>query len=625
MLRQTGGLPELVRSMVHRLQQHHLSERPPSWGWNSLSEASLKTLLEPFHEASGPLGVRQGAEEQTLAMLTVMDGSIELQHLRAALEISDKTLARTLQDLKASLWLTWSRTAQGVATVELCPHRIPQAMRSALPPSVLTSAKRQLIASFRKDKQSPDIQHWLLRHDPEHTTIVEALQWIQNINQANRARDIVEGLEPLLATNEAIALQNRGYELLLVYVESLIKTRPTDPQLGGWIRKLDDHSGNTTTSNRLRLDLLKAGLQQTIGHVGNTRKHLDDAWKIHTSSPSPRIASRIATAQAWHAHQDGQAEVAAKWHGRSRRLARTVDCTATRIQSELGVATWQLSQGRMIETERTCTTLLQATKRLHNAELHGRALALWAHSLRYQGRCSEALRALWREMRTLESAQSPTGQIHSLLATGWCELELGRLGCAQEHLDDIEGSISHETHLILRVEAGLLQSRLLLASGNTKEALNATKAVQTRAERGSLSIYGAVAKALHSEALWVTGEHKNATRGFVESVNTLIPIGDLPCLAEVCRARARVMATDVTADELFAPIENWLQQEPALLGRLAKAIAFGQYHSQREHFQDGSDWIEAAAALHDMHDLLAPEEQSALRIHPWSRLSRAFG
>ena len=85
------------------------------------------------------------------------------------------------------------------------------------------------------------------------------------------------------------------------------------------------------------------------------------------------------------------------------------------------------------------------------------------------------------------------------------------------------------------------------------------------------------------------------------------------------------MAEEVPPDELFAPLRRWIDQQPALLARLSEAVAFGEYHSKRGLLSDGSDWIEAAATLHDLEACLANEEQAALRIHPWSRVSRAFG
>lgn len=121
------------------------------------------------------------------------------------------------------------------------------------------------------------------------------------------------------------------------------------------------------------------------------------------------------------------------------------------------------------------------------------------------------------------------------------------------------------------------------------------------------------------------GSKEQAAALFDQALQTLMPIGDLPRLAEVCRAKARVMAEDLSPDVIFSPVQAWIDEHPALLTRLAQAVAYGHYQSARGLHHDGGDWIETAAALHDLDEQLAPEEKTALRMHPWSRTSRAFG
>ena len=621
----TGGLPGHVRQLVHTLNQQASQKQSGSWRWGDVFDGpGMQLSLTSTREAED-LRALESQPRLVVATLAMLGGALDLDSLQSTLRLSSKVLAPTLQHLKASLWLDWSRNQRGDAVVTLCAHRVPQLICSALGETTQAKLRQQLAQALPVRNTSEHGLKWLLCNAPTRVSAADATLWAMPLKRAHRPRDIVQGLEPFMNANRDLPMDEAGQGLLLIYLQALMVSRPADPQLGAWFRKLDSCANGAPPSYRLSVYLLHARLQQMIGHVTNTRKYLGQAWQVHQETPSPRAAARVATANAWHADQEGRADQAAKWHGKARRLARDAKCEITIAHAELGVATWQLSRGHLSEAERTCAALLSTTGTLNDPGLHGRTLSTWANSLRQQGRISEALRRLWKEMLPLERAQTPTGHIHSLLATAWCELELGRLGCTQEHLDDIAASVGKDTHLILRVEAGLLQGRLLTASGNAEDAARVMKEVQTRAERGSLFVYGAVAKALRAEALWMNGAAHVAKPLFDEALKTLLPIGDMPRLAQVCRAHARVAAEEVTTDLLFAPIRSWIDNHPALLAQLSESVAFGQYHSKRGLLTDGSDWVETAATLHDFEDRLASEEQAALRVHPWSRISRAFG
>jgi len=621
----TGGLPGHLRSLVHAVHQQTPRTPGGSWRWKGVESASKVQNVLSCARETADLKQLNPTQRATIATVATVGGTLELNGLRSVLGLSNNDLAATLRDLKEGRWLDWSRDQRGEAVVRLSPHRVPQLLCAALGEGPRAKLHQRLVRSLPVGTASEHSLTWLLRHAPERVRTSDALLWAAPLKRAHRPRDLVRGLEPFMTAHDDLRMDEDGQRLLLIYVQALLVARPADPQLGIWFRKLDSNVEQSSASYQLSLSLLKARLQQMIGHVTNTRRHLGDAWKFHEDNPSPRIAARVATARAWHANQEGKANQAAKWHGRARRLAREAQCSTSIAHAELGVAAWQLSRGHLLETERTCAGLLESSGQLNDPGLHGRTLSIWANSLRQQGKISQALRRLWGEMLSLERAQTPTGHIHGLLATAWCELELGRLGSAQEHLDDIAASLNRDAHLILRVEAGLLQGRLLTASGNAEDAVTSIAAVQRRAERGALTIYSAVAKAYQAEALWMIEKPEAAKQLFDSALQTLVPIGDLPRIAQVCRARARVMAGEIEAHELFAPIRTWLEEQPVLLVRLSEAVAFGEYHAHRGLLTDGSDWVEAAACLHDLDDRLASEEQAALRIHPWSRVSRAFG
>ena len=74
-----------------------------------------------------------------------------------------------------------------------------------------------------------------------------------------------------------------------------------------------------------------------------------------------------------------------------------------------------------------------------HSDTHGLAVALpvWAASLRRQGRYSEAFQVLYHQAPTMRATEVPSQSVRLLLATAWCELDICRLGRAQECVDEL--------------------------------------------------------------------------------------------------------------------------------------------------------------------------------------------
>ena len=95
----------------------------------------------------------------------------------------------------------------------------------------------------------------------------------------------------------------------------------------------------------------------------------------------------------------------------------------------------------------------------------------------------------------------------------------------------------------LRLQADLLWGRILIASGLLNEALSQLKAVYDRADKAGLAVIAHTALALQAEAMWESGQRRDATTSFRTAVKRLQQTGDVPALVEACTAQARAMVT----------------------------------------------------------------------------------
>lgn len=164
----------------------------------------------------------------------------------------------------------------------------------------------------------------------------------------------------------------------------------------------------------------------------------------------------------------------------------------------------------------------------------------------------------------------------------------------------------------------------MLASGDHAEAAAVLETVANRASAAGLVAITERARALQAEAWWTLGRYEDAAAQFVGCVERLAPIGDVLSMTEVCVSRARAMSASVNPNDLLAPIQPFVESQPAYVTRLEWTLATARYLKS-----SGDDALpmykRAAAILTKMLSRLDPTVQAALRVHPWSREIRAAG
>jgi len=363
-------------------------------------------------------------------------------------------------------------------------------------------------------------------------------------------------------------------------------------------------------------------MQGIIGHYPNFRKYLLEAWeRVHEHQRPERLAElavEIGRGFRWQ----GNISQAREWYDKGLELGAG-DPTASGL-AKIGVARCLLAEGRLAEAHESATKVLHA---LEVANLTGpfwQALGVWAEVRRLQGRFSEALAQVRQHLPDASVSQDPGPYVALLLAAARCEIDLGRLGMAQELMDEVWARVQTGQHLLLRLEAQLLEGRVMLASGQPHEAAYTLQQVVKRARAAELVPLGERAKGLLAETMCALGDTDQGKSMFQNAQLGMLGVGDVCGLGELCIGRARVSGGREGPDELFRYVASALENESFAVLRLERMLAECAW-LRRKHGRNAESVAAhraAARELNRMAGFLNDTERAALRVHPWSRRIR---
>ncbi|HHO52806.1 MAG TPA: hypothetical protein ENK18_18505 [Deltaproteobacteria bacterium] len=438
--------------------------------------------------------------------------------------------------------------------------------------------------------------------------------------QGHRVRSAQELLEPLVdalrSTDQTIEIA----EVLLSYTCCLQRIHPTDPRnVRTLLRVREIAEACADPILQVRVDLAQARLYQNIGHYGNYLKYLLAGWEHLSSTHDPALTAALATELARSHRWRGDVPKAEGWVEEA-----LVAAEASGRLSLLGDAVVQsgacmLARGQLSDAEQAYGLAMEDYERGFDRPGYFVALARWASSLRLQGRYSEALAQLYRHLPEASQLQDPAAYVELLQSTAWVELDLSRLGRAQECTDELTATISKGEHLHLRLETQLLTGRILLASGQPQMASYLLQQVQQRARNAELSVLAEAARSLLAETMFALGDHRTAATLFQSAILGLLGSGDLAVLAEGVRACARTQATRRDPSDIFRPVERLVEEQPMTLLKLEQLLAYGAWYRARgERERSRQSFREAAMVLNVLATSLNDTDRAALRVHPWS-------
>jgi tetratricopeptide (TPR) repeat protein len=409
-------------------------------------------------------------------------------------------------------------------------------------------------------------------------------------------------------------------ELMLLYAHFGSVVQPSDPLPGRVLaraKQITDGQGDRVLIARTALG--QARMFGALGHYANHRKELRRAWDAQ-SGQVPSVAVQIATELARSYRITGDMPKADSWIETALVQSTSVSGDpVTAALCSIEAATCLLARGRLGEAEQSLARVMSRADRVRYPAPYWLALARWATVLRHQARFSEALSQLYERVPEAAQGEDRGPYIELLLSTAWIELELSRLGRAQECLDELSAIVSKGEHLHLRLETQLLAGRLQLASGQYRASAYQLQELHRGARQADLVVLAEQARSLWAEALFALGDKEGASQAFQSAVLGLMGAGDQPILSEAVRGRARTSATERDPAEIFRPVQRLLDEQPMPLLRLEYLLARGAWHrSHGERDLAAQSLLKAATALNKLAAELNDTDRAALRVHPWS-------
>lgn len=618
----SGGLPVFVEEVVRRLVDEGLLQeqgRDP----NRLEWAQRQDLRIPV-----PTRARDAIlaaylplpplHRRALQALALLDDEATARDLAAGLGWFPDEVEHLLHDLRDEGWilpakdspddtLVWRQRLARQVVRELCPRSRQWILRSLLSRAAILTRPTPVQVDLLVE----------LDHIPK-AVISASLQAEEHLANG-RPVSALSLLEPVIqrVTGLHPVPREQLARLYLLHARALVTVRPMDPELRLSLRRATSLGRGDLFGAEVSLTL--ATLQRRIGHLDNYRKHLSEAWtRSQHVDGSPPIAVTIAVELGLSHLQAGELRSANRWFHEAMRAAQA--CAAPRMLAfaEAGLAHLRYARGELRSAEVASLAAIQFFKRVNDADGLALALPIWADVLRQQGRFSESIEMLNSVLPSFRRLENPSPYVTLLVALAWLEAEIGRLGRAQECIDELAATISAGEMLVLRLQARLARGRILVASDQLRQAAQVLGDTCNLATSARLVPLAEHARGLLAEALWLAGKSDTAREHYHRAIHRVIDLGDMPTLIDLCRSRGRVASTMIEPDDLFEPIRELLAREPAELARAEWLVASGHYL----HGHNGEDqqvWRRARHLVRHLANNLTEVDRSALRVHPWAR------
>jgi len=177
-------------------------------------------------------------------------------------------------------------------------------------------------------------------------------------------------------------------------------------------------------------------------------------------------------------------------------------------------------------------------------------------------------------------------------------------------------------HLHLRLEADLVRGRILVHSGNKRQAIDVLVGEWERGRTAELVLLAELARAYRGEALAMVGKDAEAEAAMRGACMRLEATGDQLTLLEASLARTRALTGQVEPATVLEPLRELIEKQPLVIARLEWFMAAARH--LRAHEKDDRPQYESAKQMIDLiRGRLEDTERSAIRVHPWNREIRA--
>ncbi len=614
---QPGFVEEIVRELVANgsLAVHEHDGNRLEWAQGDMDGVNIAPGARELIDSQ--LRKVPVAHRRMLEGFALLDQTAPLELVAGVIGLDAKEAQVVAGKLKAKGWLKlgekgWTmprRLAREVLIQELNPARkrvIERNLANALAEGVPNARLVSLLLAA--DRQV----------DAVRVGLVVGEELFAKGEQA-RALEVLDLVAPLTGDVEGIE-QDDLARLHLLHTTCLMTVRPTDMGTARSLMRAKTLAESGSVS--ARVDFTKARMQWIIGHYPNFRKFMLQAWETLDRDNDLALASSVALDLALSHLWSGEPRTAGEWYQRAWDLASRADDPLAEAHARLGMATLHYTNGALIEAEEQVETARTHFETIGNDQGHWESLTLRTQILRTQGRYSDALAMLYRKLPEARQGQASSLYVRMLLQTALCEVDLYRLGRAQECLDELDATLNKGEYLHLQCEAGLVRGRILMASGQLYEAEETLLNAQKRASTARLVILAELCRSSYAETLWLQGRHDESRDAFRAAVLGLIGTGDISALSEALIAQARALAEETDPETIFAGLKS-VASQPMRVVQLEQLLATAR-HVRARGDEAGSKALyrKALLAMNALAKSLNDTDRAALRVHPWSQQIR---
>jgi tetratricopeptide (TPR) repeat protein len=562
-----------------------------------------------------PVGTYEASVRQGLSFLTEQERSV----LGAVALGSQET---TLDQISSLLELDKEEVSSSVQLLHRanCLHMDKESVRcleTQIVRSIITEMPKDQVGELREKLWELGLLNplyrvtWLVDEghiDQAVEYAAEVMEQLYNREAPISALALIDNaIEDLAELNESES-RNR---LWLVYIRCVMAVRPSDPAA----RKLFAQLGESEyRESSLFEDYVAAQLLGVIGHYPAYKERLTQAWERHHDGRPSSTLLLVGLRLAWVEEQFGDLGRVSGWFEALQSVVARLGRKSARALVTQARARVAYIQGDFDDGMRLAEKAMSTLSDIEGVSTRAEVLPVYVDFLRLQGRFSEAVMHLSEALSAARSTEMPKLVVPLLLAAARCEVDLFRLGRAQEYIDELMVSMRPGEYLHLRLEATLLWGRVLVASGEYHHAAGVLTDTAGRAKAAGLCVIDGVSSALLGHVDCFLGNTLEGDTRMSQAVEMLCDQGRHSAALECALIWARARGATLNPDIIFKPVQALVEHPFATIPRLEWLIASRRFHGSSRGIDE---------AIHEtISSILVNSsgmERSALRVHPWTR------
>ncbi|NCG19549.1 MAG: protein kinase [Rhodobacterales bacterium] len=478
------------------------------------------------------------------------------------------------------------------------------------------------------------LERMLLRHPgniPQTPFRIRALMVAERVDEA--ASEALQIVEPFVVAGEwkqvmlvldgvvdglmsDVSFTDDLVRVHLLHAQSVLAMRLSGTLVAQTVAKVRKHVSDPLQLSQC--DLVSADLQRSIGHYGNYFKSLSSAVENAGELADLDLRQKLNVALGRGYLWKGDPRAA------NRLLTRVLDEAEGQVNNRglrlIGAAAEACVVLGEVERAEKLSRMAMAGSD-NDPVVLGESASVLARVLAGRGNYSEALHLLATVADQLRMKIDPRAYVTVLLGIARCEIELHRLGLAQDCLDEIASVIRPGELLHVRLEASLLEGRMRVMSGESAGAVYLLQSVAERARAAGLQPLADEAGAYTLEAQHVAGLPGEPLESWFDSRKlSYMADKNIWAFARSCWLYQRVAKKPVNPDRAFSILLEAMDGKDLLPMRvelnLARAIFHWSGGSKRGYIKA---IVQAENDLQTILGKLQPSEDGALRVHPWRR------